>query len=340
MRKPEYISPTSLSLWNSDRSEFYLKYLADNRPPKMPQTRPMSVGSAFDAYTKSWMVEKLFGVGAKLEFSFETLFEAQVELQNRDWARTAGKVVFDAYMLSGALMDLMSEIELCVGEPRFETRVRRDVDMPEIFKDGPLPFLGIPDLLFTTSAGVAVIIDWKVNGYCGNSNVSPKPGYILVRDGWAKDTEKASRNTNVAHKNCILENVGGMQINIAAPLEQVDETWANQLSIYGWMEGELVGSKFLVGIEQLCAKPTGGATPLLRVASHRSRVSAPYQMQLYVAAKTMWRAIESGHIFDDLSVSESNEKCETLDDYYLAFDEDEGSDKKWLMDIVRQHNNF
>ena len=60
MRQPEYLSPTSIGLWQKDRQEFYLYYLADHRPPRIAQNEPMAIGAAFDAYIKSYLHEMLF----------------------------------------------------------------------------------------------------------------------------------------------------------------------------------------------------------------------------------------------------------------------------------------
>ena len=71
-----YLSPTSLSTWKKcvdagDMTEFFIRYLADKRPPRPPQTIPMAVGSAFDAYVKCYIMDRL---GIKGE-GFDVLFE-------------------------------------------------------------------------------------------------------------------------------------------------------------------------------------------------------------------------------------------------------------------------
>ena len=92
MRHPTYLSPTSISLFYTDLREYYLQYLCDNRPERMPQTAPMAAGSAFDAYVKSYIYENLIGKDPKFELS--TLFEAQVESQHRDQMRILGEYFF------------------------------------------------------------------------------------------------------------------------------------------------------------------------------------------------------------------------------------------------------
>ena len=52
MRQPEHLSYSSFSLWYKDRDEFFIRYLAETKAPRLPQERYMSIGSAFDAYAK------------------------------------------------------------------------------------------------------------------------------------------------------------------------------------------------------------------------------------------------------------------------------------------------
>ena len=86
------MSPTSVSKFFSDKDEYYLNYLALDRPPRMPQTAPMSVGSAFDAYAKAHLYKHLYGNFCQGdEFKFEVIFEQQVDVHQRDFALGAGK---------------------------------------------------------------------------------------------------------------------------------------------------------------------------------------------------------------------------------------------------------
>jgi len=326
VRTPKYLSNTSISLFYGDRTEFYLKYLADNRPPRFKQTRPMSVGSAFDAYVKSDICDKLFGPGAKPEFERDHIFEIQVEEHNRDWAREAGQHVFECYKRSGAFDMLMLELSLADGDPRFEFTVRREIE--------GIPLLGKPDLWFITNKGLHVLIDWKVNGYCANRSVSPRKGYVTLFDGWDHSKHKPSRNHKSMHKDAQPMNVGGIICNIATYLEDVDIKWADQTCLYGWLMGEPVGAKFVTGIDQIVAKPAE-PKPLLRVARHRARVSEAYQRGLWQRIKHVWQVIQSGHIFDDRSRAESDSRCKILDDYHKAYDGDDPNEQ-WFQEATRE----
>jgi len=319
MRTPKYLSNTSIQLFYSDRMEFYLKYLADERPPRMPQTQPMSIGSAFDAYVKAWLVERLFGV--REEFALDKIFETQVEKQHRDWAFENGAYVFECYKRSGALADLLKELEASSVEPRFEFTIERSIQ--------DIPLLGKPDVWFVTSQGLHVLVDWKVNGYCSRSAVSPKKGYLKLLDGFIP----VSNKHKACHRDAQPMSIGGIVVNVAVHLEDVDRGWADQVCLYGWLMGEDIGAKFVTGIDQIVCKP-GNPRPSLRVAQHRCRVSEPYQRGLWMKIKRVWDTIQSGHIFDDLTYEESKKRCTTLDDYHKAYNGDDPNEQ-WFQAATR-----
>lgn len=294
MRHPEYLSPTSVKLFLENREDFYIRYLSDHKLPRDPQTQPMSVGSAFDAYVKSYLHEKLVGKDEK--FNLTTLFEAQVEPQNREWAWYAGKHAFEEYKSLGALSDLMIELEQASTTPRFEIEIRGNIDGVVI--------LGKPDVFFMNKSGYPVILDWKVNGYCGKSLTSPKPGYMRLRG----DDKKSGH-----HKNAVPMIFQGMVINTASYLEDIDNDWAVQLAAYGWLCGADVGQEFIAAIDQLACGPNGSGNPKIRIAEHRLRISRTFQKQTFENFKLCQTVIETGHIFTDLSREDSDARCIALD---------------------------
>lgn len=294
LRMPKYLSPTSLGLFYHDRDQFFYQYLCDPRPPRPPQTDAMSVGSAFDAYVKSYLYKTLVGKGNPA-FEFETIFEAQVEPHNRDEARRAGLETFEAYKLHGALADLMLDLQGCIGEPKFETTIEGIVE----HQIGAVPFLGKPDIFFVTKNGARVIFDWKVNGYYSNSPPSPKAGYVNILPG--RDM----------HKSCVLTEINKFRVNVNSPMEHVDASWANQTSIYAWLLGEAVGEKFIVAIDQIVVNRK--KTPRdFRIAQHRTYVTEAHQQGLFDSAVKAWMQIQQGHIFDNMSLEDSKNRCELL----------------------------
>lgn len=330
MRQPKYLSPTSISRWKKDREEFYLSYLADHRPPRIPQNRPMSIGAAFDAYIKAYLHQRLFGMGADPRFKFSTIFEEQVESQNRDWAKEHGAYVFAIYKKSGALANLMLELADANGPAQFEFTLEGRVAHSACVEG--IPLLGKPDLKFVNANEQIFVDDWKVNGYCSERTTSPKKGYVRL---FTEDGQKG------AHKDAHLMEIDGVLVNIAHPLEVVDIDWANQLCIYSWLLGAKVGSKFIVGIDQIVAKGSGTDFPILRIACHRNRISPDYQLLLHDQIAEIWNRINQGpeYIFDDVSRIESKSRCEVLDNYHRGYKEDH-KDANWFHETTRQHRNY
>jgi len=330
MRIPSYLSPSALMLWSKNsggsvdyKAEFYLRYLAENRAPRMPQTEPMAVGSAFDAEIKVYYAQKLgikFCTEEGVEIPTNTsdaLFERQVEPQCRDFARSAGRDVFNFYVKCGAAADLLILLEgsMRLGYvPRFEFSLRRsvrDITGKENESTRGLDLLGKPDTYFKMvdqdGRLHGIVLDYKVNGWCSSRTTSPNKGYIMLRpDG-------------KMHKDCWPSlHCSGMRINIACPLEQANEEWAVQLSTYGWLLGESVGGDFVTAIDQIVGPATSP-----RVAAHRCTVTPTFQIGVLERYKALWEIINSGYIFRDVGREASDAKQSMLDLTYLAHQSDD-----------------
>lgn len=333
MKDIDYLSPTAIMKFMYDGAEaYYSHYLSDCRPPRDPQTRPMSVGSSFDAYVKSYLYEGLFGKKDP-RFEFDALFEAQVEEQNRDWAKRAGDYAFRCYKKSGALSDLMLILESAQGEPKFETEIRgvingqRESDSIGIPSGHPpLIMLGKPDLEFINANGAEITHDWKLNGFCSNFAKSPQPGYIKIRD---TIQEKSSRNVNECHSDCTITTHKGVRINGSQAMEKIDEKWATQLSIYAWLLGRPIGSDFIASVDQLVCKPSGFEYPWLRVAEFRMLISESFQKKILAIAIDIWRRVKTKHFFPEVSFEESKARTDVLDKRGLTF-QGESEDDQWL----------
>jgi len=329
-RKLEYLSPSSIAKWENGVEEFYLHYLTPNRPPREPQTQPMSIGSAFDAYCKSYLHDKLFGKNHpdSNRFDFNAIFEAQVEPQHRDWALLNGAYAFQLYKESGALTDLLVDLKSAKSNPRFEFEVRGLVNSEghteamarEI---NGVTLLGKPDAAYINKDNVHVILDWKVNGYCSKYPTSPMKGYVRLRG--------AGGQSWGCHKECSPFEIGGMTINIGAFLEHFKTDWAQQLSIYAWLCGESIGSDFVVAVDQLSCKPSYSGYPTVRVAEHRIRISRDFQWRVFRRSCEIWEIIHSGHLFRDLSLEESIARCQLLDQQAeVLYGGNTEEDRHWL----------
>jgi hypothetical protein len=278
----------------------------------MPQTPPMSIGSAFDARVKSWLIKRLSLDDNGGQYGFEALFEKQVEPHNRDWALAASEWCMAQYQSSGALLDLVRELALAVEPPRFEFGV--DGKIKTSF--GEVPITGRPDIYFKMKSKRRVLLDWKVNGFCSNSPTTPAPGYVKCRDSWSGGAGyKPTRNNLMPHPNAFPQLVDGVLLS-AVPLENVDGDWATQLITYAWLLGERVGEDdgLIIGIEQLVGVPREGQTyPHIRVATHRSFCTHDFQMSVLDMYRACWQALQEGHIFTTLPKGESLAKQQELD---------------------------
>lgn len=310
MRQLAYLSPTSLSIYQEDKIRFYLMYLADTKVKRDPQTEPMAIGSAFDAYVKNYLHEKLFGKGNDPRFELRTLFEAQVESQNRDKSWVAGEYAFNEYKKSGALTDMMVELNASVTTPRFEFDLQGVVEHQREgmeTKLGNVTFLGKPDLFYTNKQGARVIHDWKVNGFYSKTGASPVSGYVRLREVGKPYS---------AHKNTFPMMWKGIMVNQAQSMDMVKTDWAAQLAIYMWLCGEEVGTEdCLASIDQIVCRPGANVMPNLRFAEHRCKISKPFQYDVYQRAQEAWDVITSGHFFREMSLEDSQNRCKQLDAY-------------------------
>lgn len=301
--KVPYLSPSGYKTYCKDREDYYLRYLAPVRAPRFPQTKPMSIGSAFDAYVKSKLYADLVGDPTGTEYDLDKLIESQCEKQNRDWARMEGEHLMSEYVKCGAYADLLQEFNGHLGPVQFEFTMKAPVkhDFKEVI------LMGKPDLHFVNHMNWPVILDFKVNGYCGRHNTSPKKGYLKARN---------PKKVFPPHKQCFPAKYQGTLINRDMRLEEVDADWAAQCAIYGWLSGEPVGKEIVVGIEQLAcdgSKRDFADRPMVRFCSHRTVASRAFQIDLYNALCKAWEVINSDHFFRDMSLEESQRRCEVLD---------------------------
>jgi hypothetical protein len=154
--------------------------------------------------------------------------------------------------------------------------------------------------------------------------MSPMRGYVMIRDGWLPSERKASSGNRMPYKDCVPSLYKGLKINIIERMENLNEEWAAQLATYSWLLGEEIGSTdLIIGIDQIVATPNPGQRPWLRIANHRTMIGSEYQFQLLVRYEQLWHAITSGHIFEELSKEESDERCQALDEQAAALGGDD-----------------
>lgn len=341
-RVPKALSYSSWALFEKDAEEFYLRYLAETKAPRLPQENYMSVGSGFDAFAKAELHSAVFGPHTDKNFEFDKLFEDQVESHNRDFARSAGKYVLDCYKHSGSFDELLKLLKQAIEPPRFETNIEAMID--------GVPCSGKPDLRFLLKPReetLRVVLDWKVKGFCSKHGASPSKGYAMCRDGYdyrplkLNATKKApdgkpSASHGTEHDNYKAFDFKGLTINEGF-MEMCNDEYADQVSLYGWMLGETPGDEnVVVWIDEIVSKFMGeGNNPLLRIANHRARVSRGYQLKLLEKIKKCWNAISTGHIFVDLSKADSDSRCEVLEGMSVGLQCDGSSEESWFNEVVR-----
>jgi hypothetical protein len=323
----KYLSPTALFLYESNKQEYYFKYLSTAKPPKIPQLQVMSIGSSFDAYCKSYLIERFGGSQFNDDkYKFKTLFEAQVEEHNRTWALPNGQHVFNKYKELGGLSDLIIEMSELERAPRFEFKVEKTIT----FGNRSVPLLGFPDMAWYTSKGGHVIADWKVNGYESRSVVSPTAGYVKYRG------VRRGKSFNKSHKDAMVMNEKGVYHNAMCKMEHIDLKWATQLTTYSWLLGQEVGSDFFVGIEQLCCGPDDfGGPPTVNLASFRNKVSKEFQFSLFDRYYQCWVDSTDGHFFKELSLEDSKKKCDSLTQVAASLQPTGDEKEDWFSRITR-----
>ena len=299
MREIKSLSHSSMKAFYEDRDTFFLERLADVKLPREPQGPAAAIGSAFDAYEKSSLALCLFGTDRPDSLEFETLFEAQVEPQNRDLARVDGKFLWECYAHSGQHCDLLMELEASPDEPRFEFEMLSYVE--------GVPLTTKPDLSYRTREGIQVILDWKCRSFYSNSGASPTKCYRLARWGHC---DKASKTET--HKLYRPMMFGGMEIH-AGTMEEASEIYADQTTFYAWANGVEIGADFISAIDEIVCRRSKSERPNVRVAELRSRVAPDYQFDLRDKLVRCWNAIVNQHIFDDLSLEESQARQRMLD---------------------------
>lgn len=239
-------------------------------------------------------------------FHLKTIFDAQVEAQHRPWAWTHSEYLFDNYQKSGALADIMLELQ---RGTKWDFEFTVDGNLRH--KDLAVPLQGKPDCYFKNSADAHVILDLKVNGYCSKSKVAPQKGYVQRRT-------KEGRRLG-PHADAIMLEYKGLMINAQQPMDYMNEQWATQLTIYAWLMGEEVGSDFICGIEQLACGPPTATDPghVVEFVSLRSKVTKEFQFRLADRLHFMWDHMLRGHIFPKMTQVENDEYIKKLSDQLL-----------------------
>lgn len=299
--------------------------MASERPPRIPQNQAMAVGSAFDAYVKCFLHRSLFGSNHRdsPQFVFDTLFEKQVEPQNRDYGMKAGAICFSSYKDSGALRELLEILQRADEEPMMEFSKQGIVEdaTNSVYRPvGNVMILGKPDLYFRLK-GVSITHDWKVNGYVATRPKGPEPGYL-------KYLQQGHKNHGTAHRDAHPHHENDYVYSLNPNIEMQKPEWGRQLAAYSWICGADVGSEIIVSVDQLCCAPSF-PTPVIGVAQHRCQLTPSFQRKTYSEFQDCWDAVQSDHIFRHLSLEDSQARVGALIGQGAAFQGDDPN-TNWL----------
>ena len=322
MRMPDYISPSQVSLFYSDREEYYMRYLSDNRLPRLPQTDAMALGGAVDSHLKRALAKRYLDPSdARLEeggeYSLSEMLSHAIEPHlDAERLTELGRELFSHYVESGAWerliadMDKMDAGSLCMEQSVFYTCPTTGMKL-----------MGKPDIAFKRN-GVGHVYDMKVNGFFSKNGASPLKNHI-----W-------NSYDHMAHKDVVQHrHACGTLVDVSGFFSP---DYVRQISTYSWA---LFGRDSLVigGIEQLACKALKGneRRPPRSVVSGvgvtyvstRALIGSAVQDALFDEYLRMFRCLQSGWIFDHLSRSESDDLCATLESRSLACIDD----PEWAM---------
>lgn len=269
------------------------------KSPREPQNHYMAVGSAFDAFVKADLHKKFIDDGNPV-YQRDTLFDAQVEEPQREGARIAGEIVYEAYKKTGAYDDLCKDMEGCIN-PAFEAEITAEVSHPKF--DGSVPILGKPDVMFVHKLGGRVIHDFKVNGYYSKTPPSAKTGYVKL-------FTVANPTRPSQHPKALTRVHKGLLINGGTYFNSAYTDWSEQLSMYSWTMGEEIGADYVLSVDQICCNTI---TKEIKVAKHAGICSADYQLKLFERLHLCWIACKNGHVFLDLPYDVSKGRQEAIE---------------------------
>jgi hypothetical protein len=282
VRKPEYLSPSSLKQVERDPVAFYLARCGpeEARPPKEQQIIQMCVGTAFDAFVKE-------AIGKELQIPcppLEELLKGIEEPSLRKDAMEIGGVLFKNYEKLGCLAALIKE-----GVREVDLKPERTV-VPGTARQllgremGGVPIFGYPDALLVMSDGTRVVLDWKTT-----TSGSPAPGYLRR-----------------FHSQNPMMRYEAPHERHGEPLESLSQDWADQLATYSWLLRDHVGlgesfKPCHAAIDQVVYKLSEDKKTVIQVqvAQYRTFISGPHQVELRERYKRAWDAIQEELLVQD-----------------------------------------
>jgi hypothetical protein len=292
-RRPTNLSYSSWALFEKDQEEFFVRYLAGNRAPRLPQENYMSVGSSFDAYVKAALHSPPCLAPATIRTSSSASCS---RIRSRSTTATGRSVLASTSSTATCSRVPTTSCSSC-SRLRSSHRGSRRRSTPR-----STACLSPASRTFGSCRSSLTLIrcGWCSTGRSRASAPSMVPARarampcaVMATVPWGQNVTKKdpggkpSKSHNTSHANYLDYNHRGLTIN-AGYMEHCNDEYADQVSLYGWMLGEPPGDEeVVVWIDEIVSKFMGlGQNPLLRVANHRARVSRDHQLKLLGKIKT------------------------------------------------------
>jgi len=259
VRAINYLSPSSFMQLEQRPVEFYLRRLGPQSlaPPPEQQSFPAAVGIVFDALVKRALADRC---GIKCPSLAYLLREVTAE---RERALELGRVLLAGYESSGAMAALMDE-----GPGML------DIALEDFVPGTEVPMRVKLDALTSYPVtGTVTVHDWKVAGANRPGSRSPTPGYLRL---WDTDSANSRKGPHPRH---------------VEPLEALNEDWATQVAIYGWIVGKPIGDT-VASIDEILVGENGR----VRTAQFRATVTAGFQVALRERIVEAWRKIREERV--------------------------------------------
>ena len=197
-RQLSHISPSTFIKAMNCTYWLYLARLAGFPYVEQPRSEAADIGSAFDIFIKDYIARQR---GMDTPFLDPTLHANKITTEG---SLDKGRSIAEAYIKTPLVKYYIEAKTL-----RLDQELYLNMD-------------GIPILGQLDSIPNETTADWKTKGFTTTRNMSPSPAYDERYD-YHIDTHDIVKRAK--HDNAGL------------PLEQINETWATQMTFYNWLLG-------------------------------------------------------------------------------------------------------
>ena len=225
-RRAKFLSPSCIGSYFRNWDDWYDRYIL--RMPSSPQTPAMGLGSAFDAFVKWGIVERLGKDKCIFPYnSLEECYEDQVA-KHLD-IESIAKTIYEDYTDRGMMRRIFKRRrDGKLVHAKMESLTLADVKLSD---GSSVTVGGYPDAILTYENGERYILDWKINGFFSKKRVGIGKGCVFVC-GNCTGREKVGRVTDFS------STAWNTQLTIYSMCEGVDNAIIHQAAFGENMEWE------------------------------------------------------------------------------------------------------